>query len=210
MDKGRLTLVVADVSGKGVPAALTMAMVRSALQCISLHSTSARDLLVRLNDFVARAIPRDMFVSMLAAVLHTDTHDLEVARAGHDPLIILRAGCDRPELIAPPGIVLGLVGSEDFAAHTEEKIVHLKAGDTLVFYTDGITEAMNPRGQEYSLDRLLHKLTRLRDQGPGSIIEQINLDVQRFSSGVPQHDDLTMMVLRVSDGRAQEMPLGGT
>ena len=208
MDEKRLALVVADVSGKGVPGALTMAMVRSALRCISAHSSGARDILIRLNEFISLALRRDMFISMLIAVLDTDTLQFEVARAGHDPLIILRAGRDQPELIAPSGIVLGLVGQEDFDAYTKDQIVRLGAGDTVVFYTDGITEAMNPRGEEYSFDRFLRNLIHVRDQDPGNIIEQVSRDVQRFSSGVPQHDDLTMIVMRVRAGRVRETSVG--
>ncbi|MFH1744192.1 MAG: GAF domain-containing SpoIIE family protein phosphatase [bacterium] len=210
VDERRLALLVADVSGKGVPGALTMAMVRSALRAISAHSESARDLLIRLNEFIARDIRRDMFISMLVTILHTDTHRLEVARAGHDPLILLRAGHDQPELIKPAGIVLGLVGSEDFAAYTEEEAIQLEDGDVVVFYTDGITEAMNPDGKEYSLQRLLQKLKSVRDQDPGSMIEGVNRDVERFSAGVPQHDDSTLLVLKVGAGKIQEVTLAGS
>ena len=182
---------------------------RSALQCISVHSSGARDILIRLNEFIAVAIRRDMFISMLVALLRTDAQELEVARAGHDPLILLRPDGNAPELIKPSGIVLGLVGTEDFTTYIQEQTVRLDSGDTVVLYTDGITEAMNPDGEEYSFDRFLRTLIRARDQDPREMIEQVNQNVRQFSSGVPQHDDLTMMVLKVAPGSGRESSLGG-
>ncbi|HPA46218.1 MAG TPA: SpoIIE family protein phosphatase [bacterium] len=205
VDDFRLALVVADVSGKGVPGALTMAMVRSALRALSRHADGARDLLIRLNEFIAHDIRRDMFISMMIAVLNTETGQLEIARAGHDPLILLREGEKQPHLIQPDGIVLGLVGGQTFEDYTEEEIIDLEGGDIVVFYTDGITEAMNPDGQEYSLKRFLGNIIQMRHEDPTGLIEGVNKDLARFASGVPQHDDLTMLVLKVGPRRLQEV-----
>jgi sigma-B regulation protein RsbU (phosphoserine phosphatase) len=205
VDDVRLALVVADVSGKGVPGALTMAMVRSALRALSRHADGARDLLIRLNEFIAHDIRRDMFISMMIAVLNTETGQLEIARAGHDPLILLREGEKQPHLIQPDGIVLGLVGGQTFADYTKEEIIDLESGDIAVFYTDGITEAMNPDGQEYSLKRFIGNIIQMRHEDPTGLIQAVNKDLARFASGVPQYDDLTLLVLKVGPRRLQEV-----
>jgi len=180
-------------------------MVRSALRALSRHADGARDLLIRLNEFIAHDIRRDMFISMMIAILNTETGQLEIARAGHDPLILLREGEKQPHLIQPDGIVLGLVGGQTFADYTKEEIIDLESGDIVVFYTDGITEAMNPDGQEYSLKRFIGNIIQMRHEDPTGLIQAVNKDLARFASGVPQHDDLTLLVLKVGPRRLQEV-----
>ncbi len=194
---GEITIVIADVSGKGVPAALTMAMVRSALRALGPPSHGPKDLLVRINRFIEEDLRRDMFISMLAVTLNPATRHLRVARAGHDPLLQISGNGQEPKLMQPDGIALGLVKSEQFESFTEEIEFEVCDGERYVLFTDGVTEAMNEAGEEYSLDRLSQDLKQSLQDPPDQAINAVRDSVAGFVKTAPQHDDITLLVLDV-------------
>lgn len=195
---GEITTVIADVSGKGVPAALTMALVRSALRALGPAAKGPKELLVKINRFISEDLRRDMFISMMAVTLDPTRKRLRVARAGHDPLIQLRADNEgRPKQFSPAGIALGLVRNEGFETYTTEIEIDVTFGERYVLYTDGVTEAMNEEGEEYSLESLLDALTETRQETPEEAIESIRRRVSDFVQSAPQHDDFTLLLLDV-------------
>ena len=197
---GELTIVVADVSGKGVPAALTMAMVRSALRALGPMASGPKDLLVQINRFIAEDLRRDMFISMLAVTLAPGERRLRVARAGHDPLLQIFENGAPPNQLTPDGIALGLVRNEQFEEFTEEIEIEMHAGERYALYTDGVTEAMNDDGEEFTLDRLLEDLHNTMRQTPEQAISSVRDQVAGFVKTAPQHDDITLLVLDVLKG----------
>lgn len=196
-----LVVVVADVSGKGVPGALAMAMVRSTLVAQAQHCSSAKELLNLLNHFICRDLRKDMFVSMLLAVVDTVEHRMSVCRAGHEPLLRLRGANGLVEEIAPGGIALGLDASGLFSETLEEQRFPLEKGDIYIFYTDGVTEAQNERREEFTLSRFIETVRRVRHQSAAEIAQEIDRRVTEFTGNVPQHDDLTLVILRVLEDK---------
>lgn len=197
MDAGRMAIVVADVSGKGVPGALTMAMVRSLLVAQATHCTTARDLLITVNDFLCRNLRKDMFVSMVLGVLDTTKRTLSICRAGHEPVLRIDGETGRSAEIAPDGIALGLDAGDVFCTSLKTETVDLRTGDLVLFYTDGLTEAQNARREEFGLGRLKTLLCNRRKQHVQDLRHLIDREVMEFTGNVPQHDDLTFVLLKV-------------
>jgi len=201
MDDHRLAIVIADVAGKGVPGALTMAMVRSALKAQVHQKDSAREILTEMNEFVYQDTKAETFVSMFLAVLDIRNRTISLARAGHEPLIYLSGpnGTQSPDcqIVAPNGIALGMEAGGLFLQCLQEVEMNLKPGDTLVFYTDGITEAMNDRSEEYSIERFIDLLKRNRSSNSKQLLKAIDESILEFTGDLPQHDDLTLVLLKV-------------
>lgn len=206
MADNRWAIVIADVSGKGVPGALAMAMVRSTLLAEAGRCTSGEELLNTLNRFIARDLRKDMFVSMLLAVLDPDRRVMTVWRAGHEPAIRLRGAHGDAEEIAPAGIAMGLDAADLFQQTLESQCVTLAEGDLVVFYTDGVTEARNVRNEEFSIGRFIDVLRRVRHLGAREIAQEVNRRIAEFTGNMPQHDDLTLVVMQVATQAAASSP----
>ncbi len=196
LDEDHLLIVVADVSDKGIPGALNMATVRSVLRSISTVNMSARDLMITVNRFIQPDLPRGNFISMLLGILHVPSGQMDIARAGHEPLMILREHSTEFESYSPSGIALGLVNGDLFSSNIESQTVDFNSGDIAVLYTDGITESMNPKWEEFSLERFKSILIESRENGSQEIINAVKSKISRFTGGTPQHDDLTLVILK--------------
>ena len=202
LDEDRLGIAIADVSGKGIPGALTMATVRSALRALSKQDKTAREMIIELNRFIRPDMRQGTFISMSLAVLRLSTGELQLARAGHEPLLLLKDGQSQFDQITPPGIVLGLVNGDIFAENTEIQSVQLNEGDTVVLYTDGITEAMNRSLEEFTLERFLYSLKQNRNRNAKETVKAIRDKITEFSGNIPQHDDLTLVVIKRQSQKA--------
>jgi serine phosphatase RsbU (regulator of sigma subunit) len=197
LDENRLAIVVADVAGKGIPGALTMAALRSALRALVAQGGSARELTLKLNAFIYEDLERDVFISLSLAILDKREKVLRVVRAGHEPAILLREDEPEPILIEPQGMALGLDRGSLFQESIEEITLPLKPGDLVVFYTDGLTEAMNDEGEEFTLNRVLVVLQNCRGLDLEHIPVRLNEEVEAFTGDRPPHDDLTLVTLKV-------------
>lgn len=196
VSENELGIVIGDVSGKGVPGALVMAMVRSILQAIGIGNHSTKDVLSKLNKHVCNSLKTDMFVSIFYCILDTKNRTLTYSRAGHDPLILLPAGKSDHELLTTNGIAIGLSDPAVFSGVIEEKTVHLAPDDIVLFYTDGITEAMNEKQEEFGFDRLIKVITLNRALEAKDISAKVDEEVTQFAGNMHQHDDITMVVLK--------------
>jgi sigma-B regulation protein RsbU (phosphoserine phosphatase) len=195
IDKDHLGLVIADVAGKGIPGALIMAMVRSVLRAESRGGLSPKQVLRQVNLRLLGDTRENVFITVIYAVLNLSDGRLRFVRAGHEPLILIE---DREPFITeltPPGIALGLV-SEDLFEHNEEVEIQLQPGQTVLFYTDGLVEAVGQGGVEYGRNRLASRLRELRRGGSQPLIEALVEDIHQFTQGIPQSDDITLMALR--------------
>jgi sigma-B regulation protein RsbU (phosphoserine phosphatase) len=193
LDKdGKLVIAIGDVSDKGVPAALFMAVTKTLLKGMSEPGQMPHELLEKVNREVAESNELNMFVTIFCAKLDLATGELWYSNAGHNPPVLLRKG-QRPEwLDLPPGLVLGALPMSVFRTG---KIL-LNPGDALFTYTDGVTEAMDPASGMFSEERLIATLKPLAGAAPKELVEAVGTAVKAFAAGAPQSDDVTMLALR--------------
>lgn len=204
IDHRRVGMLVADVSGKGASAALYMAELKGLVLALCKTHDSPRRLLGEVNRILSQHLDRSSFITMSYAVLDLDARTLTHARAGHTPLIHLRAreAFPRTRLHAPEGLVLG-VRMESvlarFDALLKEQTVALDPGDIVVMFTDGISEAMNDVRDLFGEDRLCLCVEEHAMLDPEALCDEIFESVREFADGAEQHDDMTMIVLKVDE-----------
>ena len=157
VDDDHLGIVVADVSGKGVYAALVVAMIRSAFRTQAPNNYDVRDVLSRVNTFISEDLRRDMFVTCVYGILEVSTKKFTWARAGHEAIILAHPD-HTVEMLSPDGFALGIIGAPEFADLLEVETVQMQSGDRLLIFTDGLTEAMNADNEEFGMDRVLESL----------------------------------------------------
>ncbi len=190
-----LGIAVADVSGKGFPAALIMAMCRSVLRSYAPGNPSAADVLRRVNRQLYPDIREDMFISMLYMVLDHRTRELTIARAGHDAPVLCDAS-GKVTRLDPSGMALGIDRGDVFDRVTVNLQIRLCDDEALLLFTDGITEALNRDGEEFGVNRLIELFTQNRAKPAEQIVETIGSEVKRFCSNTQQHDDITMIAIK--------------
>ncbi len=204
LDDTHLGLVIADVSGKGLPAGLVMATCRGLLRSGAPRHLSPVAALQEVNRLLFADIRQDMFVSLAYAVLDFTTGDIRLARAGHDPLLLFRKATGSIEELKPPGLALGVDKGTVFDRATREQTFHLAPGDRLLFYTDGITEAMDKKSlEEFGPARLAtaFREAALQNLPAAAVLDALRAQVTAFATGARQHDDITLLILeRVLEG----------
>ena len=198
IDPKTLGIVVADVSGKGVPGSLVMTMIRTAIRLEARGNKSAVDILKRVNDFVSEDVKRGMFVTIFFVVLDAEQRKISFASAGHNPLILFRAREQKAYFLNPKGIPLGMQLPEgmDFGGKLEADSVKLQKDDLLVIYTDGVTEAMNPKREQYGIERFLGFIREHAQLNTDDFVAALQRDLSRFTGNAPQNDDITLVVIK--------------
>jgi len=191
-----ITIVVGDVSGKGISAALYMSKVQGILRSLHSFHLQPRELCLRLNRLLDRDLEKSYFVTALAAEIQAQRRRLTLTRAGHLPLYYFCAEKKRVELLTPKGIGFGLDQDEIFAKELEEFQVTYQPGDIFLFVTDGITEFRNQEGEEFGEMNLSTLLAQHAEKSAHQLCDQIMLELERFAGATPQADDLTMVVVK--------------
>jgi len=192
MDESHLCLVIGDVSGKGIPASLFMAVTKTMIKAKATKGLSPETVLTHVNQDLSLENDSMMFVTLFLGILDTGTGELEYCNAGHNP----------PLLLSPSGRVLILQPTGGIALGVVEEVVYqsrkviLKKGDSLFLYTDGVTEAMNKSEELFSEGRLIKELAEMKGKSIQEIVTDVMGKVSSFSAGVPQADDITLMVIR--------------
>jgi len=204
----RLGVLIADVSGKGTSAALYMAELKGLMLSLSEIYQSPRQLLIEANRILSENLDSRSFITMTYAVIDLANDVMTYARAGHTPLIYLpgpsslRRGA---QVLIPNGMVVGLRidgASAKFSDLLEEEQIRLQTGDVIVFYTDGITEAMNAKSDlfgEVRLSRIVEEHGHLES---GELRERILREIEAFVGSADQHDDMTMILIKVTEAAA--------
>lgn len=189
---GRWGLVVADVADKGMPAALFMALSRTLVRTMAISGRSPAEVLARANDMIMADSRSDLFVTLFYAILDPERGVLSYANAGHNPPLLFsgRSGKVRP--LAAQGMALGIATG----LALEQREVRLAPGDLVLFYTDGVTDALNSEMDEFGLKRLRRAVEAHRTGSAADVIQAINQAVAEFVGDTPQFDDLTMVVLK--------------
>ena len=191
IDHNRLGFVIGDVSGKGVPAAIFMAVSRTLLRATALEGLTPGECLHYVNTALSTESDTAMFVTTFYGVLNTDTGQVDYAVGGHNPPYLLRHdGVKAMEVNA--GIVVGVLSDAEY----ETSSIQLAPGEGIVLYTDGVTEALDASEVLFSEERLEELLGEVKDQAPEDIVRRVVGDVRRHAGGVPQSDDVTVMAIR--------------
>lgn len=197
IDESRIALVIADVSGKGVPAALFTTVTRALLRATSSkdYSTPA-ECLTMVNELLCESNPSCIFITLFFGVLDLRNGELHYSNAGHNPPRLLQADSQVEVVPKTKNIVLGIQPGHTY----NNDQVQLKPGDTLFLYTDGITEAENLKDEEFTESRLDEKLTGLAGASAERVATEIVDAVQEFVGDAPQSDDITCVVARFRPG----------
>ena len=199
---GRVGLLIADVAGKGTSAALYMAELKGLMLSLSRIHTSPRALLIDANQIISRHLDSRSFITMTYALIDPFARTLTCARAGHTPFMRVQGnapGATKVEVMIPDGMVLGLNldRGERFERCLEELTVPLERDDMFFFYTDGVSEAMDDSGECYGELRLAAFLESQAGGQPEVIRDGLFQELTTFVGGQPQHDDITMVILKI-------------
>ena len=187
---GRLAFAVGDVSGKGIPAALFMSFCRVVLRTVAREGGEAGEVLSRANAILAGDNAETMFVTLALGILELDTGILDFASGGHEETFLLPAS-GGVEALGRTGPALGLFDAARFGSRR----VAVGPGDTVVFATDGVTEAFDPGNAMYGRARLVERLAGAAASRPAELVADLEADVARFVRGAPQSDDITVVAL---------------
>jgi phosphoserine phosphatase RsbU/P len=196
VDNERLGVAIADVSGKGVPASLIMAICRSVLRAEAARNPSPADVLRKVNRQLYPDIKEDMFISMAYLILDHQRDGVTLARAGHDAPLLYKRNSQTVAPVKSPGMVVGIDSGNVFDRLTADFAVPLERDDCLILYTDGVTEALNTEGDEFGLDRMIQSVRASATDGAQTIVKRIIEDVRNFTGSVPQNDDITLIAIR--------------
>ena len=188
-------IVIADVTGKGTSAAFYMAMIKGMMLSLTQVYMSPRKLLIELNRRLFGTIDSNIFVTMIYAVLDSKRRTITFARAGHNALLYRPAETRSTQMLVPGGIGLGLEKGDVFQKTLVEEKRQLHAGDVVVLYTDGISEAMDEQQQEFGDNRLADIITQANSKHAQDLVDETLKTVQDFVGVAPQHDDMTMIVI---------------
>ncbi len=197
VDQDHLGIVIGDVSGKGVPASLIMAMVRSIIRAEARDTFSPKEVLRRVNEGVKEDTKENVFVTITYGILDVSNDRLRFARAGHEPVLLRHAEVGKEvDAYQPKGMAVGLVPSDIFNL-IEEMEVQLIPGDMILLYTDGVVESLNPSSDEYGRTRLIELLQKTEAKSAEDLIRRLEEDIRKFAKGTQQHDDITLVALRM-------------
>ena len=189
---GRLGLLIADVADKGMPAALFMVLTRTLVRAAVRSKLSPAQVLTSVNDLLVPDAKQGMFVTAFYAVLSPDSGQLVYANAGHNPPLLCRADRNTAELLEKGGIALGVIEGD----HFQDRDITLQPGDTVIFYTDGITEAMSPTGDLFGEERLLEAIKSQGTCDADMTLNAIEESIVAHRSTAPTSDDITLLVLQ--------------
>jgi phosphoserine phosphatase RsbU/P len=187
----RVAMVLGDVSGKGMPASLLMMGLQARVQALAEEPKSLASVMTRLNRLTSANCPANRFITVFFCILDGETGELTFCNAGHNPPLIIRASGDAEQLEGG-GPVIGILPSIEY----REYRVSMQEGDTLVIYSDGVTEASDASDEEFETDRLAACVRRSRHLPASQIVDEIRRAVLAHAAGAPQSDDITVIVAR--------------
>lgn len=194
IDEDRFLILVADVSGKGLPAAMIMANLQSSLRLLAPMDLDLNNVVNSVSKLLFQNTGSDKFVTMFVAIFDIKKSELEYINAGHNPAFLLKNG-KLFEKLHSGGLILGLL-EEDF--NYEKCKIKLESNDLVFLYTDGVTENKNPKDEEYGEDRLQEYLEKNYESPSSEILEELIKELKLFSFGSSQYDDITALCLKVN------------
>ncbi|MGQ9631256.1 MAG: GAF domain-containing SpoIIE family protein phosphatase [bacterium] len=195
LEDDRLGIVVADVSGKGVPAALFMTMARSILRTYATGLSDPGEILTMMNNAICGDTEIGRFITVLYMILNPRTRELDFANGGHDPMIVYRSTKKTCEFFEEGGRPIGIAGGISYNSSR----LRMEPGDVAVLYTDGVPEAMNPKREQFGFGRLVDIILQHADsETPEGLRDRVYRSITEFVGDAPQHDDLTLAVIKAT------------
>ncbi len=192
MENGSFAILIADVSGKGIPAALFMALSRIVVRVNAIWHHEPAKVITDANNIIVQDSKAGMFVTLFYGILSEQSRTMTYVNAGHNPPLIYRTGCDVFEELTNTGIAIGVLEGENFS----QKSVKIDPGDILVLYTDGITESFSSQNEMFGESRLKSIIRKNASLSAVEIQDKIFNEVQIFSESEPQFDDITLLVIK--------------
>lgn len=192
IDKYRLGIIIGDVSGKGIASALLMAVCKTLLKATAYKGIPADSILYEVNNILVDESPANMFVTVFYGVLDTRNGAFEYCNGGHTPPYLITNDGKAIQLENVGGLLLGIMKDVEY----ESNIVKINPDETLFFYTDGITEAFNKESEEFNESRLVISLLNRNSKNVSNLVDHVFNDVQTFSDGTEQSDDITCLALK--------------
>ncbi len=191
-EQGQLGLVIADVTDKGMPAALFMALTRSIVRASVAGASSPAEGIARANRLICADSSQGMFVTLFYALLNPAARELTYVNGGHNPPLLCRAGQVRPAELTLTGLPLGIEADATY----EQRALHLLPGDLMLLYTDGVTDAMNAQGQDFGMERLVRVLQHHFPSPAAEVLAALEGALDDFTGPTAPFDDMAMMVVR--------------
>jgi len=188
---GRLGMLVGDVAGKGMPASLLMSSLQARVKVLFEEGDRLAEKITRLNKATTAHTPDNRFITFFMTVADPATGELVFTNAGHNPPLLVRAKGGF-ELLAGGGMILGILPMAQY----EEFRINMERGDTLVLFSDGVTEAVNPSDEDFGEQRLADLVASMKGRSALEIMEAVHTEVARFTQGAPPADDITVVVAR--------------
>jgi sigma-B regulation protein RsbU (phosphoserine phosphatase) len=199
LGENRFTLILGDVSGKGMPAALYAMKLQALFELLGKTRIGPKDMLVEMNEVMCEKIRRNYFITAVVGVMDFEANRLSLARAGHNLPLHFSAATETTQWLNPKGLGIGMKKNPDFGSILEETTLALGNEDLLLFYTDGITEAMNRQDKEFGCERLEKILKEHAHLNVEDIKDRLLWHVNKFTEGVPMADDATMVIAKVTE-----------
>ena len=192
IDDDKIGFVIADVSGKGIPAAIFMAVSRTLIRATGIRGVTPSECISYSNDLLAKESANNMFVTVFYGIYNIKTGEVTYTNAGHNPPYLIKAGGTIEQLPLSKDIVVGALDDFQFS----EETLQLEHGETLLLYTDGVTEAINVNDEEYGEKRLEETLKDVTQQNCQQIINTVKADVKTFAGEAEQSDDITLLAIK--------------
>jgi len=192
----KLGVAIADVSGKGVPASIIMAICRSVLRSQATGNSSPADVLQKVNRQLYPDIKEDMFISMAYLIIDYGNGTITLSRAGHDAPIFFDSATGQASPVKPPGMVVGIDSGSVFDRITGNFALSLKPNDCLLLYTDGVTEALDANGDEFGPERMTECVRASAAEGAPAVVTRLIDELRSFVGAQPQNDDITLIAIR--------------
>jgi serine phosphatase RsbU (regulator of sigma subunit) len=204
IDSRNIAFVMADVSGKGVPGLVVMAMLKIMVRSMVTKGISPCEVIRRLNTTVADHVREKMFVTLFLAYIQTDSGDVVYSNAGHNPLGIYRSDTGQCELQRLKGPPLGIFKDKDYAKSLEEYTTRLKSGDIMLQYTDGLSESTNNTGEFFSFERIINIGNAHGGQGAKALVRALRRAEREFRGTEQQADDITLLAVSMKLGTREK------
>jgi phosphoserine phosphatase RsbU/P len=195
VDPDQLSVIIADVSDKGMPAALYMALTRSILRACMLDSPLPANGIAKTNELICADTAFGMFVTLFYARINTQSGEIQYVNAGHNPPLHYQAKDNQLVKLTRTGMALGVEETSDYG----QRVTRINPGDLLFMYTDGVTEATNAKEEEYGVGRLESVLKECHGQHAAEVLAIVQKSIQDFIGPAPQFDDITMVAIKRSE-----------
>ncbi|MDH4058974.1 MAG: serine/threonine-protein phosphatase, partial [Cyclobacteriaceae bacterium] len=191
-----LTMIVADVSGKGTTAAFHMSQMKGIFHSLAQNCIEPDDFMVRSNNALSNCLQRGSFISATFFIIDTNDKKVSYSRAGHCPLLYYKAAEDVIEFRKDKGVALGMVRNNGYAKFIEANCFEYRPGDIMVLYTDGITEANSPKGEEFGYERLSDVIKEVKSASAKEIQEHLIDRLYAFTGTKNIDDDYTTLIVK--------------